>query len=120
MAASVSPSNPLQSPVTAEKTEETTSSSDINSIEEKYVQNDGDLASITAPDAGKVELETSTSAQEDQGRLKGFRLVIVVTSVMLALFCVALDNTSKLGLGPFLRELTDHSGNQLLRPRFLE
>jgi len=93
MAASGSPSTTDQSAVIAGQTEETTSSSEISNIEEKYSQNDGDLASITAPDA--------TSAQEDQGRLKGFRLVIVVTSVLLALFCVALDNTSRLGLDSY-------------------
>lgn len=104
MAASASPSMNDQTPSLAEKIDETISSSEKNSGEEKYVRNGADNTIVAAQDAMNVEIDTSTSTHDDQGRLKGFRLVIVLTSVLLALFCVALDNTSELGPGPRLKK----------------
>jgi hypothetical protein len=39
--------------------------------------------------------DTSPEEGQDQNHLSGLRLISVVASLMLAVFCVALDNTSQ-------------------------
>ena len=40
-------------------------------------------------------VEQSSKAREEANHVTGFRLVVIVVCLMLAIFCVALDNTSE-------------------------
>lgn len=47
------------------------------------------------PEEGDDSLDINTKSHEELQHLTGFKLLSVVISLLLAVFCVALDNTSQ-------------------------
>lgn len=57
---------------------------------------DSEAIVVTGKEAIDDNPEGETQTPEDAEHLQGIRLVTIVVSLMLAVFCVALDNTSQI------------------------
>ena len=65
-------------------------------------ENEKSSTNITmkTPEKGSLEkssdsLEREGKSQEEMNHVAGFKLAVIVTCISLAIFCVALDNTSQ-------------------------
>lgn len=47
------------------------------------------------PEKGEDTIHLATKSLEERNHVTGFRLWLIVVSLMLAIFCVAIDNTSQ-------------------------
>jgi hypothetical protein len=95
MAAPRIPSRCDQPPKIVAENDDSASSSEMTSMEEKAGRN-GAAKEDERPEQVNESIDTSAGIQEAQGYLRGTKLITVVVCLMLAVFCVALDNTSKL------------------------
>lgn len=52
-------------------------------------------ASEDQPEESEDSLHLATKSHEESQHVTGFRLISIIVSLLLAVFCVALDNTSQ-------------------------
>lgn len=94
MAALQIPSRCDQSPKIMAENDDSASSSEMTSMNEKAGRI-GAAKDDVRPEQVNESIDTFAGIQEEQGNLRGTKLITVVVCLMLAVFCVALDNTSK-------------------------
>ena len=70
-------------------------SDEANDAVEKHADLEGGNSTSVSPNASAESLTRHKEDEDEEGILKGLKLVTVVAALMLTILCVALDNTSQ-------------------------